>query len=99
MANPGYAISQIIRNTNDNSMDKIGYIISMLVPVAAVLFTTGKKYSRYILLLPFIIINLLPTYLYMHDITFQYDFSVIALMMYAIILNIADMDINWQLFR
>ena len=30
----------------------------------------------------------------MHDITFQYDFSVIALMMYAIILNIADMDIN-----
>lgn len=94
LANPGYAISQIIRNTNDNSMDKIGYIISMLVPVAAVLFTTGKKYSRYILLLPFIIINLLPTYLYMHDITFQYDFSVIALMMYAIILNIADMDIN-----
>ena len=49
LANPGYAISQIIRNTNDNSMDKIGYIISMLVPVAAVLFTTGKKYSRYIL--------------------------------------------------
>ena len=94
LANPGYAISQIIRNTNDNSMDKIGYIISMLVPVAAVLFTTGKKYSRYILLLPFIIINLLPTYLYMHDITFQYDFSVIALMMYAIILNIADMDVN-----
>ena len=94
LANPGYAISQIVRNTTENAMDKIGYILSMLVPVIAVLFSTGRKYSRYILLLPFIIINLLPTYLYMHDITFQYNFGVIALMMYAIIMNVADMDMK-----
>jgi hypothetical protein len=66
----------------------------MLVPIAAVIFATGKKYSRYILILPFVIINLLPTYLYMHDITFQYDFSIIALIMYVIILNVADMDLQ-----
>lgn len=94
LANPGYLLSQIVRNTTENGMDKIGYILSMVVPMAAVLFSVGKKYSRYILLLPFIIINLLPTYLYMHDITFQYDFSVIALFMYAIIMNVSGMEIK-----
>lgn len=94
LTNPGYVISQMVKNYSDNAMDKIGYIISMLVPMGAVLFSTGKKYSRYILLLPFVIINLLPNYLYMHDISFQYDFSIIALMMYAVVMNVADMDLK-----
>jgi hypothetical protein len=73
-------------------MDKISYIILMIVPVAAGVFTTGKKYSRYIFIAPFIIINVMTTYLYMHDINFQYDFGVIALFMYVIIMNLADKD-------
>ncbi|MFQ9515740.1 MAG: DUF2079 domain-containing protein [Eubacterium sp.] len=90
LTNPAYVISQIVGNGGTDSMDKIGYIIVMVIPVAAALFTTGKKYSRYILILPFVVINLMTTYIYIHDITFQYNFGVIALFMYLIILNISD---------
>ena len=62
----------------------------MFGPMATVIFTTGKKYTRYILLSPLIIINIFTTYVYMHDINFQYNFGVIALIMYLAIMNMAD---------
>ena len=92
--NPVYVIGQMIKNSEPDNMEKIEYMMEMLIPVAAALFTTGKKYSRYILLAPFVMINLVPTYLYMHNITFQYNFGVIALFMYMIIMNISDMKID-----
>ena len=90
IANPGYVIAQMITNSSADSVEKIAYFILMFGPMATVIFTTGKKYTRYILLSPLIIINIFTTYVYMHDINFQYNFGVIALIMYLAIMNMAD---------
>ena len=90
IANPGYVIAQMITNSSAASVEKIAYFILMFGPMATVIFTTGKKYTRYILLSPLIIINIFTTYVYMHDINFQYNFGVIALIMYLAIMNMAD---------
>ena len=94
LTNPSYAMAQIIRNSGENQMDKIEYIFVMIIPIASALFTTGRKYSRYILLAPFIVINLMTTYPYLHSLTFQYNFGVIALFMYMIIMNLSDMKLK-----
>ncbi len=91
--NPAYIMAQVIRNATDSAMDKIGYLILMLVPIGGVLFRVKRKYSRYILLLPFLLVNCFPSYLYQHDVGFHYNFGTIALFMYLIIMNLADMKI------
>lgn len=91
LVNPGYVISQVVANYDANGMEKIGYILLMFIPMAAVIFRNGKKYSRFILISPVIVINLLTLYVYQHDITFQYNFGSIALMMYLVIMNMADL--------
>ena len=94
LSNPGYVLAQIISNSDVNQMDKIGYLIIMIVPVAAVIFATGRKYSRYILMSPFIVFNVFTTYVYLHDISFQYNFGIIALFMYLMILNLSEIKLE-----
>ena len=99
ITNPGYVVTQIISNHNGSvigggdtvQMDKIGYLIEMFVPVGALIFATGRKYSRYILLGSIIVVSLITTYIYQHQIEFQYNFGHIALFIYLIIMNLADM--------
>ena len=99
ITNPGYVITQFISNHNGGvigggdtvQMDKIGYLIEMFVPVGALIFATGRKYSRYILLGSIIVVSLITTYIYQHQIEFQYNFGHIALFIYIIIMNVADM--------
>lgn len=92
--NPAYVLGQTIANTFDGSFDKIEYLLFMLVPMSGALFTTGKKYSRYILMMPFIIFNVITTYLYLHKVTFQYNFGVIALFMYVVIMNLSELKLK-----
>ncbi len=92
IANPSYALSQMVANFSDGAFDKIGYLITMIAPVAVAVFTTRKKYSRYLLLIPFIVLNVMTTQPYMHNIGFQYNFGTIALMWYLMIMNISDMN-------
>lgn len=92
LTNPAYAVSQMIADTPEGGMHKLQYIMLMLIPLAGVLFATGKKYSRYILFVPFILYNLITVYEYMHDITFQYNFGVSALFIYVIMMNVSDME-------
>lgn len=100
LTDPAYVIAQIIRNTETGKMDKIGYILEMLIPVVPILFTTGKKYSRYILLGVFIGINLLSSgWIYQHSIGFQYNFGSIAMIMYIVILNLSDMKVKKRNLR
>lgn len=89
ITNPGYAISQCISNQDAGVYDKIEYLMYMLVPLSAALFTK-KKYSRYILLTPFVVINLFPTYDYLHSVTYQYNFGVIALFIYLMVMNVSE---------
>ncbi len=92
IANPAYVFAQMISNADATGMDKIQYLLLMIVPMATMLFATGKKYSRYILMAPFLVFNVFTTYLYLHDVGFQYNFGVIALFMYLSIMNISEMD-------
>lgn len=91
ISNPAYALGQIIENASEGGMDKIEYLILMLTPVTGALFAIKKKYSKYILLMPFLVINLVATYLYQHSIMFHYNFATIALFMYLIIMNLSEM--------
>lgn len=91
ISNPAYALGQIIENAGQGEMDKIEYIILMLTPVAGALLSVKKKYSKYILLMPFLVINLVATYRYQHSIIFHYNFATIALFMYLIIMNLSEM--------
>lgn len=70
--------------------DKLGYIAVTLIPVLGLPFIT-KKYERYILLIPYILVNLMPDYIYQHDIFFQYSFGSTAFIFYLVILNLSDM--------
>lgn len=94
ISNPGYVLAQMVSNDDAEKMDKIGYLITMIVPMAAVLFTTKKKYSRYILISPFFVFNVFTVYAYLHEITFQYNFGVIALFMYVVIMNLSEMKVE-----
>lgn len=89
--NPAYVLGQSVANAMEGSHGKIQYLMLMIIPMAGVLFTTGKKYSRYILMSPFIVLNVITTYLYLHDIRFQYNFGIIALFLYIVIMNLSDM--------
>ena len=91
ITNPGYVLTQILTNDTAEAMDKIGYIITMFAPIGALIFSAGKKYSRYMLLGTIGLLSLSTTYLYQHQIEFQYNFGHIALFIYIIIMNVADM--------
>ena len=65
----------------------------MLVPLGFVPLIT-KKISRYILLFPFILVNLMPLYPYQYQIGFQYSFGSIAFLVYLFVINVSDMKIE-----
>lgn len=94
IANPAYVLGQVVTNSSAEAMDKIEYFIYMIVPIAPVVFMTGKKYSRYILLAPFLVMNVITTYVYLHNIGFQYNFGTIALVMYLIIINLSEVKVK-----
>ncbi|MCR4717776.1 MAG: DUF2079 domain-containing protein [Lachnospiraceae bacterium] len=83
VTNPGYLITQMI-NT-----DKIEFILDVLMPVGFLAFAT-KHVERYILLIPFVFVNLLPEYAYQHDVFYQYVFGPYMFILYVVILNLAD---------
>lgn len=94
ISNPGYVLAQAVSNYEAGEMDKIGYLISMMVPMAAGIFSVNKKYSRYILITPFLLFNVFTVYLYLHEISFQYNFGVIGLFIYLMIMNLSEMELN-----
>ncbi len=69
--------------------DKLPFLAQTLFPLLGIpLFT--RRYERYILLIPYLLINLMPDYLYQHDIFFQYTFGSTALLLYLTCANVAD---------
>lgn len=89
LTNPGYLITQMF------TPEKFAFLIALLLPVAAMIFTT-KKYSRFILFIPFIFINLLTSNGYMYNIFFQYIFGPYMFLLYVSILNTKDQKRSTQ---
>ena len=73
--------------------DKLRFIMLTLFPLMGLPFLT-RRYERYILLIPYILINLMSDYQYQHDIFFQYTFGSTAFLMYLTAVNLADLKLN-----
>lgn len=86
--NPGYVFSQMA--DAEYLSQKLIFIFEMLLPLGFMPFVT-KKPSRYILVAPFLLINLMTLYKYQFDIGFQYNFGPFAFLVFAAVLNIADL--------
>lgn len=75
--------------------EKLYYIAMTLLPLLGLPLLT-RRYERYILLIPYILVNLMSDYTYQHDIFFQYGFGSTACLIYLTAVNLADLKINWQ---
>ncbi|MBR4292600.1 MAG: DUF2079 domain-containing protein [Clostridia bacterium] len=75
--------------------EKLLFAIQMLLPIGFLPFLT-RDVSRLTLLFPFLLINIMPDYVYQHSIYFQYVFGSTAFLFYAAALNLADMKGSYR---
>ena len=75
--------------------EKLSYIAVTLLPILGLPLLT-RRYERYILLIPYILINLMSDYQYQHNIWFQYNFGSLALLFYLTAVNLADLKAQWH---
>lgn len=75
MKNPAYALSQIF------VVEKVEFMLWMFLPFMF-LPLRQKKYSEFLLLIPFLVVNLMSNYEYQHSIYFQYTYGVTAIFFY-----------------
>ncbi len=89
--NPAYVIYEIFGVDSDKAdVSKLTFALQMLLPLGFMPFIT-KKIERIILILPFILVNLMPDYVYQHSIYFQYTYGAFPFLLYACVLNYRDL--------
>ena len=69
--------------------EKLAFLFYMLLPLGAIPLIT-RHFSRMILLLPMVLINLMPDYFYQHNIGYQYTYGVAAMLFFLLLLNLGD---------
>lgn len=84
VTSPVYVFSQCC------SADKFLFTVKMLVPLGF-LPLLCKKYGNFLLLAPFMIINLMSDYPYQHSLDFQYNFGVLAIFFYLAVDNLSEL--------
>ena len=85
ISNPGYFFDQCFDSANYE------FLVLMLMPLGLLSLAT-KKLSRFVLLIPMLLINLASEYSYQHSIFFQYVFGSMAILFYLAIVNYADLS-------
>ena len=75
--------------------EKLTFINLTLLPLLCLPFFT-RRYERYILLIPYVLVNLMSDYQYQHNIFFQYTFGSNAFLIYLTAVNVADWKIDWK---
>ncbi len=78
-----------LNSPGKNDPSKVDFIVKMMAPLGFLPAVT-RKASRYILLCPMILVNLMPDYVYQHTIDFQYTYGAMAFLVYAAIINYRD---------
>ena len=73
--------------------EKLRFIMLTLFPLMGLPLIT-RRYERYILLIPYILINLMSDYQYQHNIFFQYTFGSTAFLLYLTVVNLADLKFD-----
>ena len=74
--------------------EKLEFISQTMLPLLALPFLT-RRYERYILLIPYLLVNLMSDYIYQHNIFFQYTFGSTAFLFYLLVVNLGDLQIPW----
>ncbi len=85
-SNPGYLLSQLLQEKT------LVFFLQVMIPLLFLPFFT-KKIHRYLLMIPFIVMNLIigANYGYAADIGFQYIFGPATLMIFMSLINVSDM--------
>ncbi|MBQ7871111.1 MAG: DUF2079 domain-containing protein [Oscillospiraceae bacterium] len=73
--------------------EKLRYIALTLLPLLGLPLLT-RRYERWLLLIPYLLVNLLSDYRYQHDIFFQYNFGSTACLFYLMAVNLADLRLD-----
>lgn len=73
--------------------EKLYYVAMTLIPLLGLPLLT-RRYDRYLLLIPYILINLMSDYEYQHSIWFQYSFGSSAFLIYLTLRNLAELRIR-----
>ncbi len=89
MMNPMKAVYECV------DPEKLQFIALTVLPLLGLPFLT-RRYERYLLLIPYLLVNLMSDYQYQHDIFFQYTYGATACMFYLAVVNLADFRIGWQ---
>ena len=84
LADPAYLVTQVL------TQEKLEFIMQTM---GALLFLplVSKKWSRYILTVPYILFNLMSDYTYFHSIYFQYAFGSGTLLFYLAVVNLSEL--------
>lgn len=70
--------------------EKVEFIGLTMLPLCGIPLMT-RKYERFILLIPYVLVNLMSDYQYQHDIFFQYTYGSTACLFYLMAANYADL--------
>lgn len=73
--------------------EKLQFIAMTLLPLLGLPFIT-RRYERFILLIPYLLINLMSDYTYQHDLFFQYSFGSTAFLLYLAAVNLSELKIE-----
>ena len=77
------------------SAEKIPFLVQMLLPLGG-LPLVRKRPAGYLLLIPLALVNLMPDYVYQHDVGYQYGFGSGALLIYSAMGAVEEF---WPLLR
>lgn len=69
--------------------EKLAFLIVTMGALLGLPLMT-RRYERYILLIPYILVNLMSDYQYQHDIFFQYTYGSTACLFYLTMMNLSD---------
>ena len=87
VSNPGYLLSLLVQE------DTLAFFVQMLLPLLFLPLLT-KKIHRFLLIIPFIIMNLVigTNYGYASNVNFQYVFGPSALLIFMTVINVSDLS-------
>lgn len=71
--------------------EKLAFLALTMLPLCGIPLAT-RKYERFLLLIPYILVNLMSDYRYQHDIFFQYTYGSTACLFYLTLINYADIS-------
>lgn len=75
--------------------EKLIFFLQMLVPLGLIPLVS-RKFHRYLLFIPFVLINLMPNYEYQHNIFFQYVFGSGTILLWLFLMNLKEMKSDRQ---